>query len=57
MNEYWVKAIGTVVFGGGYFGAVWLGLGEITADIFLSFLSLVWLGKPIATGLGKMFKP
>jgi len=56
MNEYWVKAIGTVVFGGGYFGAVWLGLGDIPANIFLSFLSLVWLGKPIATAIGKMFK-
>jgi len=56
MNENWVKAIGTVVFGGGYFGAVWLGLGDIPANIFLSFLSLVWLGKPIATGISKMFK-
>jgi len=56
MNEYWVKAIGTVVFGGGYFGAVWLGLGDIPSNIFLSFLSLVWLGKPIATAMGRVFK-
>ena len=56
MNDNWVKAIATVVFGGGYFGAVWLGLGDITANVFLALLSAVWVLPPVKNALKNIFK-